>query len=207
MVFHWSLSGSKFPQLSRTLLSIQADLNNAVVWTVSIRPIIVFQSATRVRTRLLDRDSPARFPLRHCVTLLVSEHVYSSTLAFILIRRLSIFEMTKPDIGLVVRVFVNGPGDLGSIPGRVIPKIQKMVLDSSLTDTQHYKVLIKEKLSNPGKGVAPSPTRWCSSYRKGSLQITLNYCRQLYLERNIALLRYISYFPNFGAFPKHNSVI
>ena len=30
-----------------------------------------------------------------------------------------------PDIGLVVRVFANGPGDLGSIPGRVIPKTQK----------------------------------------------------------------------------------
>ena len=29
-------------------------------------------------------------------------------------------------------VFVNGPGDLGSIPGRVIPKTQNMVLDASL---------------------------------------------------------------------------
>ena len=28
-------------------------------------------------------------------------------------------------IGLVGRVFANGPGDLGSIPGRIIPKIQK----------------------------------------------------------------------------------
>ena len=37
-----------------------------------------------------------------------------------------------PDIGLGVRVFANGPGDLGSIPGRVIPKTQKMVLDASL---------------------------------------------------------------------------
>ena len=27
-----------------------------------------------------------------------------------------------PDIGIMVRVFTNGPGDLGSIPGRVIPK-------------------------------------------------------------------------------------
>ena len=31
MVFHWSLSDSKSPQISRTLLSILADLNNAVV--------------------------------------------------------------------------------------------------------------------------------------------------------------------------------
>ena len=28
-------------------------------------------------------------------------------------------------IGLAVRVFANGPGYLGSIPGRVIPKTQK----------------------------------------------------------------------------------
>ena len=35
-------------------------------------------------------------------------------------------------IGLVSRVFANGSGDQGSIPGRVIPKTQKMVLDVSL---------------------------------------------------------------------------
>ena len=40
-------------------------------------------------------------------------------------------------IGLGLRVFANGPGDLGSIPGRVIPKTQKMVLDASLLNTQH----------------------------------------------------------------------
>ena len=43
----------------------------------------------------------------------------------------------------VGRVFVNGPGDLGSIPGRVIPKTLKMVLDTSLLNTQQYKVRIK----------------------------------------------------------------
>ena len=37
MVFHWSLSDGKSPQLSRTLLSILAVLNNAVVWMVSTR--------------------------------------------------------------------------------------------------------------------------------------------------------------------------
>ena len=38
MAFHWSLSDSKSPQVSRTLLSILAVLNNAVVWMVSTRP-------------------------------------------------------------------------------------------------------------------------------------------------------------------------
>ena len=47
-----------------------------------------------------------------------------------------------PDIGLAVRVFANGPGDLRSIPGRVIPKTLKMVLDVSLLN----KVRIKGKV-------------------------------------------------------------
>ena len=55
-------------------------------------------------------------------------------------------------------MFANDPGDLGSILGRVIPKTLKMVLDTSLFNTQQYKVLSKVKWSNPGKGVAPSPT-------------------------------------------------
>ena len=40
MFFHWSLSDSKSPQVSRTLLSIQVVLNNVVVWMVSTRPLI-----------------------------------------------------------------------------------------------------------------------------------------------------------------------
>ena len=50
------------------------------------------------------------------------------------------------DIGPAVRVFANGPGDLGSIPGRVIPKTLKMVLDTTLLNTQHYKVQFKGKV-------------------------------------------------------------
>ena len=45
-------------------------------------------------------------------------------------------------IGLVARVFSNGLGDLGSIPGHVIPRTLKMVLDTSLLNTQQYKVRI-----------------------------------------------------------------
>ena len=40
----------------------------------------------------------------------------------------------------MIRMFTNDPEDRGSIPGRVIPKIQKMVLDTSLLNTQRYKV-------------------------------------------------------------------
>ena len=50
------------------------------------------------------------------------------------------------DIGPAVRVFANGPGDLGSIPGRVIPKTLKMELDTTLLNAQHYKVRFKGKV-------------------------------------------------------------
>ena len=49
-------------------------------------------------------------------------------------------------IGLMSRVFANGLGDWGSIPGRVLPKTQKMVFDSALLNTQHYKVTTKGKV-------------------------------------------------------------
>ena len=44
------------------------------------------------------------------------------------------------------RVFTNDLEDWGSIPVRVIPKTQKMVLDATLINTQHYKVRIKDKV-------------------------------------------------------------
>ena len=44
-----------------------------------------------------------------------------------------------------VKCSPNSPGDRGSIPGRVIPKTLKMVLDTSLLNTQQYKVCIKGK--------------------------------------------------------------
>ena len=52
-------------------------------------------------------------------------------------------------------VFANGLGDLGSIPGQVIPKTQKMILDATLLNTQHYKVRIKGKVEQSRE--------WCSA--------------------------------------------
>ncbi len=39
-------------------------------------------------------------------------------------------------IGVMGRVFANGPGDLRSFSGRFIPKTLKMALDTSLLNTQ-----------------------------------------------------------------------
>ena len=54
-------------------------------------------------------------------------------------------------------VFTNGPGDLGSIPGQVIPKTQKMVLDSALFSTQIFKVRIKSKVKQSRKWSSALP--------------------------------------------------
>ena len=76
----------------------------------------------------------------------------------------------------MVSVFNNGPREMGSVPGRIIPKTKKIVLDTSLLNTQHYKVRIKGK-------VEQSRERSCAlpyAYRKGRLGITLKNDRQLY---------------------------
>ena len=52
-------------------------------------------------------------------------------------------------IGLVGRVFANGLGDMGLIPGRVLRKTFKMVIDTTLLITQQYKVRIKGKVEQP----------------------------------------------------------
>ena len=44
MVFHWRLSDSKSPQVSRTRLSILALLSNVVTWMVFTRPPISMSS-------------------------------------------------------------------------------------------------------------------------------------------------------------------
>ena len=49
-------------------------------------------------------------------------------------------------IDVVGSAFANDPGELGSISGRVISKTLKMVLGTSLLNTQQYKVRIEGKV-------------------------------------------------------------
>ena len=65
-------------------------------------------------------------------------------------------------------LFAYGPGELGPISGRVIPKTLKMVPDTSSLNTRQYKARIRVKWSNPGKSVVSSPTPWCGRYWKGA---------------------------------------
>ena len=56
-----------------------------------------------------------------------------------------------------------------------------MVFDALCLTLSIIRYGSRVKWSNPRKGVVPSPSPWCSSYRKGSLRVTLDYGRQLYL--------------------------
>ena len=62
--------------------------------------------------------------------------------------------------------FANGPGDLGLIPGRVIPKTQKGYLIPPCLTLSIIWYGLRVKWSNSGKGVAPSLTPWCSKLSK-----------------------------------------
>ena len=78
-------------------------------------------------------------------------------------------------------MFANDLGDQGSIPGCVIPKTLKMVLDTPCLILSSIRYVSRIKWRNPGKWVASSPRNQCSSYWKGSLLVALDYGRRLYL--------------------------
>ena len=60
-------------------------------------------------------------------------------------------------IGLRSRVFASGPGDRGSIPGRVIPKTQKWYLMPPCLILIIIRYGSRVKWSNTGTGVVSSP--------------------------------------------------
>ena len=145
MVFHWILSDSKLPQVSRTILSILAILNNVVFWMVSIRPptskfsgiIVTFMFHSFFQFSGKSRYF-SFFSLSFSF-ILWSAGTAKSTI-------LQVLFFFNGLICRVRRVFANIPGDLDSIPVRVIPKTLKMVLDTSLLNTQQYKVPIEGKV-------------------------------------------------------------
>ena len=114
---------------------------------------------------------------RHFLYILITNYVLFLSKYFFKSKLASKIIYNHYANGLVDRVgsvFTNGSRDHGSILSQVIPKTQKILFNASLLNTQHYKVWIKGKWSNPGKGVAPSPTPECSSFWKGNLHVTLD---------------------------------
>ena len=83
----------------------------------------------------------------------------------------------KRPIGIVAKVFANGMGYRGSSD----TENSRMVPDATLLYTENYKVRIKCKWINPGKGVKLSSTPR-SDYWKGSLRVALDIGR---LPKNI----------------------
>ena len=95
--FHWSLTDSKSFQISRTHLSILADLNNVVAWMVSIYPLI-FMSFSRNTNSLVTVLST---PFTICIIITLMFHGFVSTLARS--RYLSLFSVSFSFIVLLAR--------------------------------------------------------------------------------------------------------
>ena len=73
------------------------------------------------------------------------------------------------------RVSANDLEDRVYIPGRVVAKTQKMVLDTSLLNTQNYKACIKGKLKRPPLHLG------MVAIEKGVFGLLLTTVGQLYL--------------------------
>ena len=76
---------------------------------------------------------------------------------------------------VVGRVFANGLGEQGSIPGWVIPKTQKMVLDAACLTLSTIRYMSRVKWSNPGKGVVFSPTSIEKGIFRSPLTMVANF--------------------------------
>ena len=87
---------------------------------------------------------------------------------------LTFFSFCLLAVGIMRRVFANGPGNRGSIPGRVILKTQKWYLMPPWLRLSTIMWGSMVKWSNPGNGLVPSPIPRCSSYWKGSLRVILD---------------------------------
>ena len=95
-------------------------------------------------TGSLQRSKPPHHecPRYHSIYCIIQSFQFSS-----FIKEYSLtYKFMRSFVSLMSRVFANGLGDQDSVPGRVIPKTQKMVLDAILLNTQYYKVCIKGKV-------------------------------------------------------------
>ena len=89
-ILYWNLSDNKSPQVSRTFLSIRADLNNSVVWVASILPLISsFPSLFSRPPTTVESPSPSCSTVfwraeivRFCVLLPSWIHVFVYIFAF-----------------------------------------------------------------------------------------------------------------------------
>ena len=81
-VFHMILSDSKSPQVFRTLLSILADLNNAVIWMVSPCPLISKSSFPSTNPMVTVPNAPITIGI---TVIFMLHSFFSSSLARLLL--------------------------------------------------------------------------------------------------------------------------
>ena len=111
-------------------------------------PPLIFNSSSLCTNHLVTVLSA---PITFGITIIFMVHSFSKDFVLIIIMIIIIIiiiiviycylSRVNRHIDPVGRVFANGTGDLGSIP-----KTLKMVLDTSLFNTQQYKVRIKGKV-------------------------------------------------------------
>ena len=92
-------------------------------------------------------------------------------------------------------------GRPGSIPGRVIPKTLKMVLDTSLLNTQQYKVRIKGKMKQSRERSSTLPYNSVVAIEKrafGLPSTTVAKFTFIYLSFGILSPETINYVNNYG---------
>ena len=139
----WTLSGATTPSQN-------------VPWCGGYEEVFCIPQSTSIFGTLLSDCliSYAENSLGHGFTPLQRS---SQCIILVQLTGLSCLLYAKLLIGLVGRVFANGPGDLSSIPGHVLPKTLKIVLDTSLLNTQHYKVHVKGKVEQSRERSSSSP--------------------------------------------------
>ena len=125
----WQFFSLMLVTFKKTILSEYSHVN---MWVIVIKKILSYRPHLR---RAASNCSEAELEL----VMLAPKVIYYFKIT------------TTTSIGLMSSVFTNGLGDQGSIPGWVIPKTQKRVLDASLLNTQHYKVRIKGKVEQSMK--------------------------------------------------------
>ena len=86
MISLWILSDSKSPQFSRTLLSIQDNLNNAVFWTFSTHPLISKSSRPFIHSLVSVLSTSFRISITLTLLFLISR-------SLVRFRYLSIFSL------------------------------------------------------------------------------------------------------------------
>ena len=143
VVFHWRLSDWKFSQVSRTLLSIQADFKNAVVWMLSILPLI-FNPANLFSKPL------GTIPSVLIIIVIMFHNFFNSLIRS---RHLSIFLLSFifPD-GTKIALVLNNLQ-------RLISYLTKKPNPQTITGFRHHKCSWR-------KGCWRKWKRWSSSYQK-----------------------------------------